>query len=256
MNALTLKLGNPAEKARSEGGMRIPRGRFTGIVAVVATLIMASGANAAPLYSVTVSGTVSSVEAPLGVEFVVGEAFTFSYTFDFDTPDTQAPTDTAFYQSAINSASLNIGDYPLTAVGLGNIVVRDDAFGSDQYGVLIEDPIFASTRPGAVHQGGSVAGLVPFAIVVTLRDNDSSVFASDALPTMLPLLSLFEVKEFELGFAGSLEPGRAFDTARVYGAINNITVSAVPLPATLPLFAGGLGLLSLIGWRRKRMAAA
>ena len=33
-------------------------------------------------------------------------------------------------------------------------------------------------------------------------------------------------------------------------------VSAVPLPAALPLFAGGLGLLGLLGWRRKRMAAA
>lgn len=30
----------------------------------------------------------------------------------------------------------------------------------------------------------------------------------------------------------------------------------VPLPAALPLFAGGLGLLGFLGWRRKRMAAA
>jgi hypothetical protein len=33
-------------------------------------------------------------------------------------------------------------------------------------------------------------------------------------------------------------------------------VSAVPLPATLPLFATGLGALSLLGWRRKRKNAA
>jgi hypothetical protein len=32
--------------------------------------------------------------------------------------------------------------------------------------------------------------------------------------------------------------------------------SAVPLPAALPLFATGLGLLGLLGWRRKRAAAA
>jgi len=30
------------------------------------------------------------------------------------------------------------------------------------------------------------------------------------------------------------------------------TVGAVPLPATLPLFASGLGALGLLGWRRKR----
>jgi hypothetical protein len=34
------------------------------------------------------------------------------------------------------------------------------------------------------------------------------------------------------------------------------TVSEVPLPAALPLFATGLGALGLLGWRRKRKAAA
>jgi hypothetical protein len=32
------------------------------------------------------------------------------------------------------------------------------------------------------------------------------------------------------------------------------TVSQTPLPATLPLFATGLGALGLLGWRRKRKA--
>jgi hypothetical protein len=33
-------------------------------------------------------------------------------------------------------------------------------------------------------------------------------------------------------------------------------VGTTPLPAALPLFAGGLGAMGLIGWRRKRKAAA
>lgn len=33
-------------------------------------------------------------------------------------------------------------------------------------------------------------------------------------------------------------------------------VSTTPLPAALPLFAGGLGALGLFGWRRKRKASA
>ena len=33
-------------------------------------------------------------------------------------------------------------------------------------------------------------------------------------------------------------------------------VSATPLPAALPLFASGLGAMGLLGWRRKRKAAA
>jgi hypothetical protein len=32
--------------------------------------------------------------------------------------------------------------------------------------------------------------------------------------------------------------------------------AATPLPGTLPLFAGGLGALGLLGWRRKKKAAA
>ena len=38
--------------------------------------------------------------------------------------------------------------------------------------------------------------------------------------------------------------------------INSATVSAVPLPAALPLLMSALGVFGFFGWRRKRMAAA
>jgi hypothetical protein len=38
--------------------------------------------------------------------------------------------------------------------------------------------------------------------------------------------------------------------------IETLTVSSTPLPAALSLFATGLGALGLLGWRRKRKAAA
>src|SRR5262245_45572706 len=37
---------------------------------------------------------------------------------------------------------------------------------------------------------------------------------------------------------------------------NYATISSVPLPAALPLFATGLGVLGLLGWRRKRKHVA
>ena len=53
----------------------------------------------------------------------------------------------------------------------------------------------------------------------------------------------------EFGFV----PSQAFNnTAGSWSA----PVSTVPLPAALPLFASGLGALGLLGWRRKKKAAA
>jgi len=39
-------------------------------------------------------------------------------------------------------------------------------------------------------------------------------------------------------------------------ALTSSELSQTPLPAALPLFAGGLGALGLLGWRRKKKAAA
>lgn len=38
--------------------------------------------------------------------------------------------------------------------------------------------------------------------------------------------------------------------------IKSITVSAVPLPAALPLYGAGLAVLGFVGWRKRRKAAA
>jgi len=40
------------------------------------------------------------------------------------------------------------------------------------------------------------------------------------------------------------------------GTVKVNELAATPLPATLPLFAGGLGAMGLLGWRRKRNAQA
>ncbi len=46
------------------------------------------------------------------------------------------------------------------------------------------------------------------------------------------------------------------DNGQIVGVAFNPYFGATPLPATLPLFATGLGALGLLGWRRKRKGTA
>ena len=59
---------------------------------------------------------------------------------------------------------------------------------------------------------------------------------------------------FSFGGSGGTE-GQTFYLGLDDVALNP-TVRTTPLPAALPLFATGLGLTGLLGWRRKRKAAA
>ena len=64
-----------------------------------------------------------------------------------------------------------------------------------------------------------------------------------------------------LGFiVASVITNGIFDEVRFTSGSNafeyaNLTVSAVPLPAALPLYGAGLALIGFIGWRKRRKAA-
>ena len=62
------------------------------------------------------------------------------------------------------------------------------------------------------------------------------------------------VNNTNLGINGNLTTSGP-TSINLAGAVT-YDVSATPLPATLPLFASGLGALGLLGWHRKRKAAA
>ena len=51
-------------------------------------------------------------------------------------------------------------------------------------------------------------------------------------------------------------PSEGSGDARAGLTFTAIAIAETPLPAALPLFAGGLGALGLLGWRRKKKAAA
>jgi hypothetical protein len=69
------------------------------------------------------------------------------------------------------------------------------------------------------------------------------------------ILSTSTVLWSSLSFGSQLDSG----ANSVIGSflVRDVTSSiATPIPAALPLFASGLGLMCLLGWRRKRMAMA
>ena len=76
------------------------------------------------------------------------------------------------------------------------------------------------------------------------------------------------VNKLDLGFSGALTDAggtftlsgfedelTGFESRLINGGSITTEIAATPLPAALPLFAGGLGALGLFGWRRKRKNA-
>jgi len=78
--------------------------------------------------------------------------------------------------------------------------------------------------------------------------------ASDELPHLLQTGACATCNFFAFFAVGSQS---ATDSSAANVLINSITAqtSAVPLPGALPLFATGMGLLGLLGWRKKRKNA-
>jgi hypothetical protein len=94
-------------------------------------------------------------------------------------------------------------------------------------------------------------------------NNNSSNTTINALSSSHPLdfLTLLPVTSLDMIAPGGSTTfsGSGFTTGLLSpnfpeSAAGSLTASAVPLPASLPLFAGGLGAMALLRWLRKRAA--
>ena len=100
--------------------------------------------------------------------------------------------------------------------------------------------------------GESIAGM--FQETVTPASGQINIFGFDLSDLGITAGAVVTDNLFFTVFTDEFGATNSPDIAEI-AAINTGT-TVVPLPAALPLFAGGLGLLGLLGWRRKRAATA
>ena len=106
--------------------------------------------------------------------------------------------------------------------------------------VTIDSIVFGNVDSNDDFSFGSVDG-ASYTRFVNFQDVVSPIAASS-------FLTLAERTGTAFGI-GAIGP---FDNFTIKG----LTVTAVPLPAALPLFMGALSLLGFLGWRRKRVGTA
>jgi len=106
-------------------------------------------------------------------------------------------------------------------------------------------------------------GTITLNALTTGGVNISQIFTTDGIPSVLGGASSYETFA-ALGFS-SIVGATILSGAPNISSTNGFfvdnfvvgaAVAAIPIPAALPLLGSGLGLLGLLGWRRKRKAAA
>lgn len=183
---------------------------------------------AAASITYTFGGTVTTVNSALSSQFNTIQTMSGQMTV----------SDSGIYP--IQNLTVSIGGYQATAgiPGSGNVTIQNN--NTTLNSPLTVDRFYALKQVS----GAGVNSYTPSYFTIDLR-GPQSLFNGTALPTTIPSISSFNVKnEWRLNFSG----GKV-----VIGQMSQLT--AVPLPAAVVLF--GAGLVALVGlgagsWRPKR----
>jgi len=225
----------------------VARRTLTGALAGGALIGVVASANAAPVqvdtFSIDVNVTSSEYAVSNIVEFTSGPEGTS--TGQFSIPQGGGHIVNTFPFDGTPS------DYTVLLVGLagsGGAELANHTGGL----VLFTNTTFAPTAAGQQFDNVFAVGEAAHGYTEALLENDLvnetvegdirlNFFASDYIAAA----------GFTLGDPLKLV---AFTAGEITGDAQSSAVFATPLPAALPLFAGGLGALGLLGWRRKRRA--
>jgi hypothetical protein len=193
------------------------------VLAAIISVLCVANAKAVPItYTefATVSGTLN------GVSFPSGEVLTLTGTGD-----------TTNVVNVISNVFVNI----VTTASF-TLSVSVGGVGSGTFTDTIS--VFVSQSNSAGFNDQDVISII-------LETLSNTAFASYALSTSIgPITGTSGIN------SGASFPTTAGALVLTSSAGNATWASTVPLPTALPLFATGLGALGLLGWRRKRKAAA
>ena len=179
----------------------------------------------------TFAGEVASVDTPLDSQFTVGDTFTFTFSIDETTADTNSSPEDGVYPGVTGVSFSYSNGYTGGAASSPILAVQSrSSF----------DALSSQFNP----TGAGVSGQTPSFIEFSLDDTTATAFTSDAIPTALDIND-FDVTRLQLFFSGSA--GETSVTGIITSA--SVTLSAVPEPSSLAVWVlGGL----MLGFRGRR----
>ena len=160
------------------------------------------------------------------------------------------------YDNSSASGSFDITFDPTLASTVGDPYVDQNIAGYiTNLKYTVTDPLLGGDITSALN---AITGFTLQYGILELFSNVSDFAAGKNAPIQTFLIEINGVPPPGTG-TGILAAGAEAFTAQINGGAGSVTIqeiSSTPLPAALPLFAGGLGVLGLLGARKRRKAQA
>ena len=154
----------------------------------------------------------------------------------------------------VDQIAMSVNGGPLSPYGIGNTnpVGTQFDFGHVTVGDTLTF-VLQNTTEVAQFSSNAASNADGLQHVYSVAYTNPGPFAVTGIPS-----GTYVAFEDRLGapFNAGISPPSDFDYNDELFVFTNVSIGETPLPPALPLFASALGTLGLLGWRRKRKAAA
>jgi hypothetical protein len=212
--------------------MNMKRMRWWAVAGIFAAVLSHSQSMAATV-TYSFGGTINS--ATSGLEPSIQAGNHFSGTLSYDPSTVGLPTGNTVEYPALTSFQFTVGSFSAAStLGPFNIGVKDDGLSQ-----VWETSANSWNAP-------TIGGFLLGQAIIQLEDKSRTAFNN------LALLAALDLSDFGIAsFTASFGKGEG-----ISGSIEQLSLVETPLPAALPLYATGLGVMGFIGWRRRRKTTA